>query len=486
MSALRRRRAWVTTALVTGLVLSACSSDDSGSSASTADDSVSRQTAKDFREQTDQQEAKQAAFNSLPTRPSGVVTVDGTTGSLTSTALRRYRSTSGISVNQDTNGEDRAFQRLCAGDIDIVDSSRQISSVEFDACREVGLDVMQFQVASDAVVLAIKSETDVGGDCLSTDQVRDVFRAGSPITNWEQAPVSLQSVPLEAGGPDPTNNAFGFFGRNVLDSAQPGLVDFRSDYRDFDSDDAARLFVAGDPQERLDAQDFPALQIKRDNQRNFLAGADVNLENALVQQKSARARKIKGERDNRSEKDKAEDRRLVNEANALVSQRRAERDAIFERFKRIRSNFLVARRAQKRFEGSIGNVAFFRFPYYGAYEDQLRPFEITLPNGELNCIFPSQRTIVNGEYPLSRQLLLTTTVRSLERREVKGFLDDYLSRSSVLAAQAGLVALPNQNIETQRSWITDDTPPTLESPDGQNEEVAVTPPQDVPEEKPAR
>ncbi len=480
-----KRRALAAAALVAGLALSACSSVDPVEGGD-ADETISRETAEEFRAQTDDQEAMQAAFKALPPRPDGVVTVDGTTGSLTAAARKSYASGTDISVSQDTNGEGRAFDRLCSGQIDLVDSSRQISSEEFAACRDVGLNVVQFQVASDAVVLAIKSETDVGGDCLSTDQVRDIFRAGSPLTSWSQSPVNLMSVPLEVGGPDASSNAFGFFGRNILETTRPGLLDFRSDYRAFATDDEARRFVAGDPEDQFLGRDLADLERRRDNQRNYLAGAEVNLKNALTQQKSARARKIKGERDNRLEKDKAEDQRLVSEANALVDQRVTERDAVSARFRTARARFMDAHRARARFNGSTGNVAFFRFPYYGAYEDQLRPFEITAPNGELNCIFPSQRTIVDGEYPLARQLLLTTTVRSLERREVKAFVDFFLDRSATLAVKAGLVALPADNIGIQRAWLTADAPPTLDSPGGQDSGVVVAPAQDVPEDKPAR
>ena len=141
------------------------------------------------------------------------------------------------------NGEDRAFTDLCAGGIDLVDSARSISAAEWESCREVGLDVVELQVAADAVVVAIKSETDVGGDCLSTVAVQDAFRAGSPITSWGQ--LGLDDVPLEVGGPDPDNNAFGFFGRYLLDAPQPALVNFRSDYVAHESDEESRVFVVG-------------------------------------------------------------------------------------------------------------------------------------------------------------------------------------------------------------------------------------------------
>ena len=460
-------RSWAAASLAAGLMLTACSAT-STPHRNRAGDSVSPQTAAEFREQTDLLEAKRAAYNSLPSRPKGVVTIDGVDGSLTSAARTSYRLRSGSIVDQNINGDSRAFDRLCSGEIDLVDSSRSINAEEFATCRKVGLDVVQFQVASDAVVLAIKSETDVGGDCLSTHQVRDTFRAGSPVTNWAQSPLGLSDVPLEAGGPDPASSAFGFLSRNVVGSARAELSDFRSDYRPFDTDEAARVFVAGNSDDAGLEGEVANLERARDNRRTLLARAEVNLANAVAAQRSARSPQ------------------QVADANAEVAQRTAERNAILMRFKQARASYLEALRAKTRFDDATGNVAFFRFPYYEAHEDLLRPFEITLPDGELNCVLPSRRTIVDGAYPLSRQLLLTTTVRSLDRVEVKGFMDYFLDESNDLAREVGLVALSPGSIRLQRSWISADAPPTLDDPDGQDKGDTVTPPPPLPEDTPAR
>ena len=68
-----------------------------------------------------------------------------------------------------------------------------------------------------------------------------------------------------------------------------------------------------------------------------------------------------------------------------------------------------------------------RFSDYELFEEELRPFEITSPDGHRNCVFPSQTTIASGIYPLSTQVLITTTTRSLKRDEVTDFLKDYLN-----------------------------------------------------------
>ena len=208
-------------------LLSACSDPSQQ-----ATETVSRDQADQFRENKLRQQDIAKAYAALPTRPTGVVDIDGSTsGSMTPTEIDGYQTTTDAAqVNVADNGEDQAFQELCAGQIDLVDSARPISRAEWEACQAVGLDVVQFQVAAEAIVVAIKSETDVGADCLSTDQVRDLYRAGSPLTNWSQEPLGYDDVPLKVGGPNPDNTGFGFFGRYVLGAPEPSRVDLRSDY----------------------------------------------------------------------------------------------------------------------------------------------------------------------------------------------------------------------------------------------------------------
>ena len=43
-----------------------------------------------------------------------------------------------------------------------------------------------------------------------------------------------------------------------------------------------------------------------------------------------------------------------------------------------------------------------RFSYYELFEEELRPFEITTPDGHRNCVFPSQTTIASGDLPARR------------------------------------------------------------------------------------
>jgi ABC-type phosphate transport system substrate-binding protein len=184
-----------------------------------------------------------ASFSRLPPRPLGVVQVDGRTkGSLTAGVVAAS-SGAGAHVAVADNGEAKAFSELCHGQIDVVDSAAPISAAQLSACQGNGVQPVQFAVAADAVVLATRSETDVGADCLTLAQIKQIFQAGSQVTNWSQ--LGYYNVPLQVLGPAESQDTFGFFDSYVLGSASASLADLRGDYAPQRGDDAVRRALLG-------------------------------------------------------------------------------------------------------------------------------------------------------------------------------------------------------------------------------------------------
>jgi ABC-type phosphate transport system substrate-binding protein len=470
----RALAAGVSLLLAAGL-LSSCSSDEPEDT-----DLVAQAQEVQYRNDLAEQQEIDRRAASLPASPAGTVTIDGETDHSLTTELTSelVRSGTGTTVDLGHSGEDEAFRRLCAGEVDLVDSVREISRAEWDACRAVGLDVVQFQLAADAVVVAIKSETDVGGDCLSTQQVQDIYRAGSPVTNWDQ--VGLDSVPLGVAGPDQDNDAFTFFGQVVLDAPEPSMVNLRSDYEAHDTDQQSRSFVVGSPKDKLLADLNADRQRVREDLRSQLTTKWQVVQDALEEVRAAQAEVEKGVRDRRPAATQARDRQRLVQARAAWRQARAEKDQVLAQWQASRTAAESSAAAAQRYAATHGHVSYFRFSYYELFEDQLRPFEITLPDGERNCVFPSQRTIVSGQYPLAQRLLLTTTTRSLERSEVSDLLEFYLEHAVDGAEEQRLVALPDAQVAQQLAVVRGETPPVLVAPEAPVESSEATVPRDEP------
>lgn len=440
--------------------LTACSRDDGRNASDLVADAQAREYA---QSQADQRSIEQAN-DALPDRPRGQIDIDGAdTISLTPEEVERYQSTGTETVvNLDGNGEDTAFQRLCEGKIDIVSSTRAISRSEWDACHAVGLDVVQFQIASDAIVIAIKSESDVGGDCLSTDQVQEIWRAGSPITNWSQ--LELDDVPLHVGGPELSTSDFEIFGRSVLGSLAPALTDVRSDYYTYDTFDEALRFLNGGEDEIQHALTYPERARARGLRKSELESARQVYLDARSELEVALAERQKGIRDKRPPATQAQDQARQDAAYAAVAEAREDLKRAKERYQVATARWRAATDAKRRVDGTLGNVIYARFSDYEVFEDRLRPFEITLPDGRRNCVFPSQVTITGGEYPFASQMLVTTTTRSLARAEVKDFIRHYLDASQDAAVDARLVPLPDETLRAQVAWLDGSREPVLVVP----------------------
>ncbi len=83
------------------------------------------------------------------------------------------------------SGTGGGFERFCAGETDISDASRPIKEdEEAPICADAGVEYTELQVATDALTVVV--HPDLAVDCLTTDQLIELWAPGSTITNWNQ------------------------------------------------------------------------------------------------------------------------------------------------------------------------------------------------------------------------------------------------------------------------------------------------------------
>jgi len=101
-------------------------------------------------------------------------------------------------------------------------------------------------------------------------------------------------------------------------------------------------------------------------------------------------------------------------------------------------------------------LGFFGFSYFAENRDRLKTLAVDdgkPENGEVP-VAATLESIRTGTYqPLSRPVFVYASKRSLERPEVKRFLDFYLSHGRQLAQEVGFVALPERAYELIRGRI---------------------------------
>jgi ABC-type phosphate transport system substrate-binding protein len=395
--------------------------------------------------------------SNLPPRPPGTVRIEGRAqGSLTDSLLETFEDR-GSTVNFELQQADEraAFEAFCEGEADIVDSARSISPTEYALCQANGVEPVQIEVASDAAVLAIANETDVGVDCISVQDVREIFRAASPISSWSQvgwggrADPNVDALSIKVAGPDARSNVFGFFGESVLGDPEPSPVLLRGDYQAFPNDEGVRLAVSGnrDELERA-AQSQSSRQSVAD-----LAEAVTDAEAAIEE---AEFQVDKGIEDDRSDAEQNRDAERLAAAGEKAKDLRAEFDGAKER---AEVDGVAATEVAQR----LGTLGLFRFSYYELWEERLRPMEIQVTNseGQPECIFPSQSTVTDATYPLARQLLLTVDLSTMKEAEINEFLSFAVAESQDEAIAKALVPLPDEVKNTELAWLSGELAPDV-------------------------
>ena len=379
------------------------------------------------------------AAGPLPPRPQGQVDIDGRThGSLTAAAVADYEG-SGARIVLSDRGEAQGFAELCRGQTDIVDSQQPISPAELSVCQAEGVQPVQLEVGADGAVLATGAEVDVGADCLTVAQVKEIFQAGSEITNWSQ--LGYYDIPLRVAGPEEGGGVFGLFGATALGAQATTLADLRGDYDALPSEGAVRDAVSDGAGAASSAQLHSGALASLAALQRAIGEAHGFLDEATFQV-------AKGMRDRRSASAQARDSANLVRAEANLATLLGDLPAA-ERYVHQTAA------AVQRFQSQLGTIGYFSLAYYTAHEEQLRPLEIDSGalRPRLNCIFPSAQTIADGSYPLSRQLLLTVPLQDMRRPEVTAFLRFYLAQAPSLASAAELVPVPASTLSTEVSWL---------------------------------
>lgn len=101
--------------------------------------------------------------------------------------------------------------------------------------------------------------------------------------------------------------------------------------------------------------------------------------------------------------------------------------------------------------GGMYSLGYFGYSYYAENTDKLKLVAVDSGNG---CVTPTAETIENGIYsPLSRPLFIYVSKQSMERPEVKAFVEFYLDNAAELAQEVGYIRLGEAEYAANRDMI---------------------------------
>ena len=101
--------------------------------------------------------------------------------------------------------------------------------------------------------------------------------------------------------------------------------------------------------------------------------------------------------------------------------------------------------------GEKGALCYFGYAYYAHNKDRIKLIAVDAGDG---CVLPTQDTVRSGTYtPLSRPLFLYVRSASLERPEVRRFVEFYLENVAELATAEGYVPVSDEVAAQNRSAL---------------------------------
>jgi phosphate transport system substrate-binding protein len=120
-----------------------------------------------------------------------------------------------VNVTVDSTGSGGGFENwFCAGDADVNGASRPITDAEVEQCAGNDVDPVEFQVASDALTVAVNNEAD-WVDCMTFDELRQIWREGG-VELWSDVRDEWPDREIELYGPASTSGTFDWFNENVV------------------------------------------------------------------------------------------------------------------------------------------------------------------------------------------------------------------------------------------------------------------------------
>ncbi|MDO8442194.1 MAG: PstS family phosphate ABC transporter substrate-binding protein [Polaromonas sp.] len=120
-------------------------------------------------------------------------------------------------------------------------------------------------------------------------------------------------------------------------------------------------------------------------------------------------------------------------------------EAIVGKSKSSRGDFTASEDDNVLVQGVAGDVnalGYFGFAYYAENTNKLKALPIVEKEGK-PAVSPSAETVIKGTYqPLARPIFIYINAKSLEKPEVKKFVDFYMSQGAKMAKEVKYVPLP--------------------------------------------
>ena len=163
-----------------------------------------------------------------PSSLSGTIEIDGssTVFPVSQAVAEEFRKVHpGVQVNVGVSGTGGGFKRFTAGETDVSNASRPIKDSERAAAEANGIEFIEMRIGTDGLSVMVHPSNDFV-DCLSVEELHEVWKPGSTINNWSQVRPGFPDLRLRLYGADTDSGTFDYFTEEVNGEAQVSRADY--------------------------------------------------------------------------------------------------------------------------------------------------------------------------------------------------------------------------------------------------------------------
>ncbi|MGE0587833.1 MAG: PstS family phosphate ABC transporter substrate-binding protein [Cyclobacteriaceae bacterium] len=176
----------------------------------------------------------------------GEVKIDGssTVYPITEAIAEEYRiEQPQVKVTVGVSGTGGGFKKFGRGETDINDASRQIKEQEAAACKENGIDYIEFTIAYDGLAVLVNKEN-TWVDHFTVEELKKIWEptAQSTVTKWSQIREGWPDEQFNLYGPGVASGTYDYFTEAIVGESGSS----RGDYTASEDDNVLVQGISGD------------------------------------------------------------------------------------------------------------------------------------------------------------------------------------------------------------------------------------------------
>ena len=193
-----------------------------------------------------------ACGNSNPTTPttpatpnlSGTIEIDGssTVFPITEAVAEEFRKIQPqVRINVGISGTGGGFKRFVAGETQISDASRPISTSEKETAVKNGIEWIEMPVAIDGLSVMVNPQN-TWATSMTVAELKKIWEPGSTIKRWNHIRSEWPDQPINLYGPGTDSGTFDYFTEVIVGKAKSS----RADYTASEDDNVLVQGISGD------------------------------------------------------------------------------------------------------------------------------------------------------------------------------------------------------------------------------------------------